>query len=77
MRDETAPTGLFSLSHHAPQEDLMTQDISLDLATGLTPGDYRRAALVVCDYAADAAEAAQLLEALGLLEIMREQRLTI
>ena len=55
----------------------MTQDISLDLAAGLTPDDYRRAALVVCDYAADTAEAAQLLEALGLLEIMREQRLTI
>ena len=55
----------------------MTQDISLDLATGCTPADLRSAALVVCDYARGADEAAELLEALGLLDAMREQRLTV
>ncbi len=55
----------------------MTQDISLDLATGHTPADLRRAALVVCNYAHGAEEAAELLEALGLLDAMREQRLSV
>ena len=53
----------------------MTQDTSLDLAAGHTPADLRRAAVVVCDYARDAEEGAELLEALGLLDVLREQRL--
>ena len=55
----------------------MTQDISLDLATGHTSASLRHAALVVCDYARDAEEAAELLEALGLLDVLREQRLPV
>lgn len=50
-------------------------DVSLDLATGLTAEDRRRAALVACDYAQDAEEARELLAALGLLDDLREERL--
>lgn len=53
----------------------MNQDLDLDLATGLTADDRRRAALVVCDYAGDAQEAREMLDALGLLDDLREQRL--
>jgi len=43
-----------------------------DPATGFTRDDLHRAALSACSYAADAAEARELLEALGLLEDLRE-----
>ena len=43
-----------------------------DPATGLTPADLRRAAPSVCSYAGDAAEARELLEALGLLDALQE-----
>ncbi|MFP5220633.1 MAG: hypothetical protein ACLGIG_13070 [Actinomycetes bacterium] len=46
-----------------------------DVATGLTSDDVRRAALTVCSYSADAAEARDLLEALGLLDVVRETSL--
>ena len=55
------------------------QDIDLvaslvaDPATGLTPADLRRAALRVCGYATDSDDARELLEALGLLDDLREQ----
>lgn len=42
-----------------------------DPATGLTPADLRRAALSVCAYVEDAAEARELLDALGLLDELR------
>ena len=44
-----------------------------DPATGLTPADLRRAALSVCGYATDSTDARDLLEALGLLDHLREQ----
>ena len=43
-----------------------------DPATGLTRADLRRAALAVCSYASDAAEARDLLESLGLLDDLRD-----
>lgn len=47
-----------------------------DPSTGLTRDDLRRAALSVCSYAADADEARDLLESLGLLQDLRDaQRL--
>lgn len=49
----------------------MSVDLIPDPATGLTPEDLRRAALAVCSYATDAREAAELLDALGLLEVVR------
>ena len=42
-----------------------------DPATGLTPLDLRRAALSVCAYATDADDARSLLEALGLVDGLR------
>ncbi len=44
---------------------------TMDLATGLTRDDLRRAALTVCGYATDAQDARYLLEALGLVEDLR------
>jgi hypothetical protein len=51
----------------------MTADFndSIDLATGLTGADLRRAALIVCGYATDAQDARELLESLGLVEELR------
>ena len=46
-----------------------------DPATGLTPGDLRRAALTVCRYAVDAEEARTLLAALGLLDVLQDEAL--
>ena len=46
-----------------------------DPATGLSAEDLRRAALTVCAYATDAEEARSLLEALGLLDGLRETSL--
>ena len=43
-----------------------------DPATGLTRTDLHRAALSVCSYAADATEARELLDALGLLDDLRD-----
>jgi hypothetical protein len=47
----------------------------LDPATGLSPQDLRQAALTVCSYATDAAEARDLLEALGLFEVLQDSAL--
>lgn len=47
----------------------------VDPATGLTPADLRRAALTVCRYADDADEARTMLEALGLLDVLRDEAL--
>jgi hypothetical protein len=44
-------------------------------AAGLSADDVRRAALTVCRYAVDADEARRLLEALGLLDVLVEERL--
>ncbi len=49
-------------------------DLVPDPGTGLTPADRRRAALAACAYAADAEEARDLLESLGLLEELQESR---
>ena len=57
-----------------PDLDPATAQV-VDPATGLTPADLRRAALSVCAYAADAAEARELLDALGLLEDVRAAQL--
>lgn len=46
-----------------------------DPGTGLTPADRRRAALAACAFATDAAEARELLDALGLLEELQGARL--
>ncbi len=43
-----------------------------DLATGLSRNDLRRAALTVCGYATDTEDARSLLEALGLVEDLRQ-----
>ena len=51
-----------------PRLDL---DLVPDPGTGLTPTDLRRAALAACHYADDAAEARELLDALGLLDELR------
>jgi hypothetical protein len=48
-------------------------DDTLDLATGLSRNDLRRAALTVCGYAMDAQDARALLEALGLVEDLRQE----
>ncbi len=48
---------------------------TLDLATGLSRNDLRRAALTVCGYATDAEDARTLLEALGLVEDLRQDAL--
>lgn len=53
----------------------MAPDTDLDLATGLTKDDLRRAALTVCSYATDPADARDLLEALGLVEDLRQDAL--
>ena len=53
----------------------MSHDTDLDLATGLTSEDLRRAALTVCSYATDTDDARTLLEALGLVDDLRQQRL--
>ena len=50
-------------------------DITLDLATGLTSEDLRRAALTACSYATDIDDARTLLEALGLVNDLRSQQL--
>ena len=50
-------------------------DSTLDLATGLTGDDLRRAALTACGYATDVEDARTLLEALGLVNDLRQQRL--
>jgi hypothetical protein len=52
-----------------------TNDDTLDLATGLSRNDLRRAALTVCGYATDAEDARTLLEALGLVEDLRQDAL--
>jgi hypothetical protein len=44
-----------------------------DPATGLTPADLRSAALAVCGYSTDADDARGLLDALGLLDDLRQQ----
>lgn len=46
-------------------------DDTIDLATGLTPDDLRRAALTVCGFATDVEDARYLLEALGLVDDLR------
>jgi hypothetical protein len=46
-------------------------DSTLDLATGLTGDDLRRAALTACGYATDVDDAREMLEALGLLDDLR------
>ena len=53
----------------------MAHDNDLDLATGLTTDDLRRAALTVCSYATDTDDARTLLEALGLVDDLRSERL--
>lgn len=53
----------------------MAPDPTTDPATGMTAADLRRAALTVCAYAADADEARELLEALGLLDAVRSDAL--
>lgn len=53
----------------------MSTETTTDPSTGLSPAELRRAALTVCGYATDAAEARDLLEALGLLESLRETQL--
>lgn len=50
-------------------------DSALDPATGLTREDLRAAALTACSYAVDAADARDLLEALGLIEDLRQDAL--
>ena len=50
-------------------------DDTMDLATGLTKDDLRRAALTVCGYATDPADARDLLEALGLVDELRQDAL--
>lgn len=48
---------------------------ALDPATGLSRQDLRAAALTACGYAVDAADARELLEALGLIEDLRQDAL--
>ena len=50
-------------------------DTDLDLATGLTGADLRRAALTACAHATDTDDARMLLEALGLVDDLRRQPL--
>lgn len=49
------------------------QNDTMDLATGLTPNDLRRAALTACGYATDVEDARYLLEALGLIDDLRAE----
>ena len=51
--------------------DTLSLDLVPDPGTGLTPADLRHAALAACSYAADATEARELLDALGLLDELR------
>lgn len=51
------------------------ETLTLDPATGLTQDDLRRAALTVCSFATDAQDARMLLEALGLVDELRAERL--
>lgn len=69
--------GVGALQGVHPEEELMTSTTEnvTDPATGLTAAELHRAALTVCGYADDAAEARQLLEALGLLDALEETRL--
>ena len=56
-----------------PVQDLdRSTALVADPATGLTPTDLRRAALSVCAYATDAEDDRGLLEALGLLDDLRD-----
>lgn len=48
-------------------------DDTLDLSTGLSRNDLRRAALVVCGYSTDVDDARSLLEALGLEQSLRDE----
>lgn len=48
-------------------------DDTLDLSTGLSRNDLRRAALVVCGYSTDVDDARSLLESLGLEQSLREE----
>ena len=50
-------------------------DDTQDLATGLSRNDLRRAAVTVCGYATDTEDARTLLEALGLVEDLRQESL--
>lgn len=50
-----------------------TNDDTQDLATGLSRNDLRRAALTVCGYATDTDDARELLEALGLVQDLRQE----
>ena len=43
-----------------------------DPATGLTAQDRRRAAVVACSYATDVDDAREILEALGLVDELRQ-----
>lgn len=52
-----------------------TPNSTIDLATGLSRDDLRRAALTVCGYALDVEDARDLLEALGLVEDLRQDAL--
>ncbi len=51
-------------------------DDTLDLSTGLSRNDLRRAALVVCGYSTDVDDARDLLEALGLEQSLRDEVVT-
>jgi hypothetical protein len=66
-----------AFAHPIPEgtmQDLdRTTSLVADPATGLTPADLRRAALAVCGYATDAADARDLLSALGLLDELGER----
>ena len=55
----------------------MTEDAddTQDLSTGLSRNDLRRAAVTVCGYATDTEDARYLLEALGLVEGLRQESL--
>ena len=50
----------------------MADNDALDPATGMSHNDLRRAALTVCSYATDTDDARELLEALGLLDDLRQ-----
>jgi len=58
-------------------ETTMTDDQNdvQDLATGLSRNNLRRAALTVCGHATDIEDARSLLEALGLVEDLRQESL--
>jgi hypothetical protein len=48
---------------------------TFDPTAGLSRGDLRAAALTVCGYATDTEDARSLLEALGLVEGLRQESL--